>query len=141
MSTTTGTSQSAAQADARVAERHASLRWAGAPLLLTGVLLLVWTVGSIFRGGPVGLIMLGFFGTGMGLASFGANHDAAIAFALKARSAGGALSASLTAELDEELERDRAGTMGIKPAPNVAMALPFFAMAVQAFLASRLFGG
>lgn len=122
------------------AVRHARMRWVGAPLLLSGLGVLVWSIlwGAAGRGWLSAL--LGLLGTGLGLASFGANHDTALALALRVRESGGALPDFLARELDAELETDRAGTMGLRPAPRVAMALPFFALAVQAFAAWRLLG-
>lgn len=119
------------------AQRHATVRWAGAPLLFTGAGLLVASVVALAGGGSGWNIALSLFGTGLGLASFGANHDAAIAYLVQAPRK--ALPAKLQAELDEELQRDRAGTLALKPVPGVALALPLVAILVQGFVAWRLF--
>lgn len=124
------------QAVAR-AQRHATVRWAGAPLLFTGAGLLLASVLALAGGSSGWNIPLSLFGTGLGLASFGANHDAAIAYLVQAPRKG--LPQGLQAELDEELQRDRAGTLALKPVPGVALALPLVAILVQGFVAWRLF--
>lgn len=124
------------------ARRHAALRWVGAPLLVTGLFGLLSALLGLAGGGPGLNVMLGLFGTGMALASFGANNDTALALALRARDSGTErLSPQLEAELNEELERDRKGVLELKASPTVAMVLPVVATAVQAGLAWRLFGG
>lgn len=123
---------------ASAAARHASLRWAGVPLLVLGVGLLLFAVVTAVRGGPWTTIPHGLLSTGLGLASFGANHDAAIALAMRARREKEALSPGLSDELDAELARDRAGTMALHATPSVALAMPAVALAVQAWLAWRL---
>lgn len=124
--------------DANHASRHAALRWVGAPLLLTGFGLLIFAVVTWAGGGSGWNIGLSLFGTGLGLASFGANNDAALALALRASESGAALSPSLAAELEHELARDRSGLMGLIPAPTFAMIVPVLALGAQAFLLSRL---
>jgi len=119
------------------ARRHAALRWTGAPLFFTGVGLFIYAVVSFAAGGSAFNIALGLFGTGMGLASFGANHDAAIAFALQADHA--ALPKGLASEVDEEVERDKAAALALRPVPKVAMVMPLVALSVQAFASYRLF--
>jgi len=133
-----------ASADAKQARFHARLRWAGAPLLLTGVLLLGWGVVSVMGGQSVTVIFIGFFGCGLGLASFGANHDTAMALALSARDAQGeepVLSDELARELKEELDTDRGEVLSLRPSPRIAMVIPLVALLVQGFLLWRLSGG
>ena len=121
------------------AVRHARLRWAGAPLLLAGVVLFGLALLQVARGGvPWFAVMVGLFGVGLGLASFGANHDSAMALALRAERS--ELPRGMQQELDEELERDRAGTMSMKATPRIAMALPLFAGLVQCGLGYWLMG-
>lgn len=119
--------------------RHARLRWVGAPLLLCGVSLLGYAVFRSLVGGSGWTVAFAAFGTGMALASFGANHDAAMGYAFAGRGEG--LPSGLKSELEEELERDRDGIIGIRPAPTVGMVMPFVAVAVQAWVVWRLFGG
>ena len=126
--------------DLAIARRHASWRWTGAPLLLSGILLLLAALVGVIQGGSGFTAMLGMFGCGLSLASFGANHEAAIASALRARQGGAELPPRLAEDLDEELARDRAGTMGLRASPRVALALPLVALLVQTGVAWRLFG-
>jgi hypothetical protein len=121
------------------AARHASLRWAGAPLLALGTLLLLAAIVLVAQGQPWSLIPHGLLSTGLGLAAFGANHDAALALSLRARREKQPLPAALSDELDAELARDRAGTLGLHASPGVALAMPAVALLVQGWLAWRLF--
>ena len=132
-----------AEADARVATFHARLRWIGAPLLFSGALLLFWAVTAALRGGSGWLIMLGMLGTGMGLASFGANHDTAMASALRAQEggSGAALPEELAREVAEELQKDRAELLSLRPSPRIAAVLPLVALAAQGYLLWRLSAG
>ena len=120
------------------AVRHARLRWLGAPLLLSGVGLLGVAVYESFIGGSLLTAGLGAFGSGLALASFGANHDTAMALSFQARDE--ALPRSLKDELAEEMEKDRNGLIGLRPAPKIATTIPVVALAVQVWVAIRLFG-
>ena len=124
---------------AQQAQFHAKLRWVGAPLLLSGVLLLCTAVFRALIGGSGWTAAFSFFGAALALASFGANHDATMAYAFEGRGQG--LSPSLREELEEELERDRDGVVGSRPTPKLAMVIPVIAVCVQAWVAWRLFGG
>lgn len=121
------------------AARHASLRWAGAPLLVLGVLLFLAALLMVARGQPWTAIPHGLLSTGLGLAAFGANHDAALTLALQARREKQPLPPALSDELDAELARDRVATLGLRASPGVALAMPAVALVVQAWLAWRLF--
>lgn len=128
------------------ARRHATLRWIGAPLLVTGLLGLVTSLLGFVGGGPGLNVMLGLFSTGMALASFGSNNDTALALALQARDAvrageGEPLPQPLLDELNAELARDRKAVLELKASPTAATVLPFVAVLVQSGLAWRLFGG
>lgn len=127
-------------ADAALARRHALLRWTGVPLLLTGFALVGTALYAWSQGGQGINVGLSLFGTGLGLASFGANNDAALALAMRASEAGESLSASLTAELAAELKRDRAAIMGLKISSGFALVVPLVAVALQVWAASRLMG-
>lgn len=134
------------EALAAAAARHASVRWVGAPLMLTGLIGLVSAILALPGHGTWLDFGLGMFGTGLALASFGANNDAALSLALQVKEAtrGGAaspLSPALAEELDQELAADRAGVADLKAAPKVALVIPFVCMAVQGGLAWRLLGG
>ena len=131
-----------ANADAQNASFHARLRWVGAPLLLSGVVMFVWALSLAGRGGSLLTVMFGLFGCGMALASFGANHDTAMALAIRSRVGGeDTLSDSLAREVAEEMEVDRAATMSLRDSPRIAMVLPLVALGVQSFVFWRLFTG
>ena len=130
-----------AESDLSTARRHAMWRWSGAPLLLSGILLLLAALAGVIQGGSGFTAMLGMFGCGLSLASFGANHEAAVASALRARQQGADLPERIARDLDEELARDRAGTMGLRASPRIALVLPFVAVMVQSGVVWRLIGG
>lgn len=135
----------AADRDAAQALFHARLRWMGAPLLLSGVCLLGWSIVVVAQGASVVSFFLGLFGTGLGLATFGANHDTAMALALRAQDAGedngSNLSEHLVEELAEEMAHDRAELLSLRPSPKIATVLPLVAMMVQGFVLWRLTNG
>ena len=129
-------------ADAQHASFHARLRWVGAPLLLSGFVVLMWALSLIGRGGSLVTVMFGLFGCGMSLASFGANHDTAMALAIRSRVGGeDDLPLALAKEVAEEMEVDRAAMMSLRPSPRIAMVLPLVALMVQSFVFWRLFTG
>ena len=119
------------------AVRHARMRWIGAPLLLTGLGLLIAAIYAALMAGSLLTVGLGMFGCGLALASFGANHDTAMAIAFLNREGG--LPDSLAKELDEELKRDREGIVHGRPAPRVGMVIPVIALGVQLLVAYRLY--
>lgn len=122
--------------DALVAARHARLRWIGAPMLVTGLGLAGWAIYATIGGGGWLNVGMGMLGAGLSLATFGANHDTAMAMAYQARDSG--LSESLRDELEEELERDRDEVLDLRPAPRVGMVMPIIALGIQAWVCTRL---
>jgi hypothetical protein len=118
--------------------RHARLRWIGAPLLLTGSSTLVLAVYRAFVGGSGWTVGLAAFGTGLALATFGANHDTAMAYGFAAREE--ALPRALKDEINEELERNRGGIVDTRPAPRIGHVIPVVAFTVQALAWVRLAG-
>jgi hypothetical protein len=118
------------------AARHARLRWIGAPLLVTGFGLAGWSVYLTLGGGSWLNVGLGMFGAGLSLATFGANHDTAMALAFRARDEG--LPEKLREELETELARDRDELIDLKPSPKIGMAMPVVALALQAWVCTRL---
>ncbi len=119
--------------------RHARMRWLGLPLLLGGLALLVLGIISMIGAGSWTSVALGLFGTGLALGAFGANNDTALAYALEARRlTPDALPDGLSAELDDELERDRAAVMGLHASPRVAVAMPLAALLVQCLAVWKL---
>lgn len=125
--------------DIQVAVRHARLRWIGAPLLLTGLLLVLLTVLQMVSGGPGWMVMLGLFGLGTALASFGANHDTAMAHAVRVRLHAN-LPVPLRDEVNAELARDRNDVMGLRPSVMAGLVVPVVCICVQGFVAWRLLG-
>ena len=128
----------------RLATRHLKLRWIGAPLFVSGLTLLVLAVRAALHGASGWTVLFACFGTGMGLASFGSNHDAALAYAYEVHrdpDPGPGLGTTLAAELDEELARDRIGVGELVAFPKVSMIVPFVATGVQLWVASRIFWG
>lgn len=130
--------ESEAARSVAVARRHATWRWSGAVLLPSGLLLLGGALLQSLAGGSGWNIALGLFSSGLGLASFGANHDTAMAHTLRARGSRD-LPAGLLKELDEELARAKGGDPALRPSPKVALVLPLVAAGVQAWVAVRLF--
>ena len=135
-------SMAATDATVQRVQRHAHLRWIGAPLLLSGLGLLCYALFGVFVGGSGMTLGLSALGTGMALASFGANHDTAMALAFQLQGSGDlSLPTGIRDELEEELERSRDAVIGLRASPRVAMVLPLVAVLVQAWVAFRLFGG
>jgi hypothetical protein len=124
--------------DAARAARHARLRWLGAPLLLTGLLLAGWALFLSLGPGSGWNVGIGMLGAGLSLATFGANHDTAMALAFRAREGG--LPDALRTELESELERDREDLIGLRASPRVGLVMPVIALGLQAWLCSRLIG-
>ncbi len=89
-------------------------------------------------GGSLWIVAISALGTGLALASFGANHDAAMGLAFKGREEG--LPRALKDELAEELEKDRDAVIALRPAPKVALVIPWVAVSIQAWVANHLFG-
>jgi hypothetical protein len=102
--------------------------------LITGLSIVGLCVATWLMQGTGGyLVFLGFLGTGLGLAAFGANHEATIALALRVKEQGvEELPENLAKELVEELQRDKDSTKALQAFPKTAMALPLVAVAVQA---------
>ena len=110
-------------------------------MFLTGLGLLFTALAGWVAGGSGWSVMLSVFGTGLGLASFGANHDTAMAYALRVRQdRETALPDALRREVQEELEVDRDSMLSLRPAPRVALVVPLVAFAVQSWVLLRLVG-
>ena len=120
----------------QLAVRHLYFRWIGAFLLVSGVLLFLRHAFVTFE--PSNLVKQIFIlGSCMlAFASFGINHDTAVAYALRAREEGVALSEHpiLEMELKEDLARDSAGTMSLKPHPVLSYVIPGVALLLQGYL-------
>jgi hypothetical protein len=127
-----------ADAALRSARTHARWRWTGAPLLATGGVLLILAILGAMRSGPISTVMLSIFGCGLSLASFGANHEAAVVLALRARDGGVTLPDALAGEVKEEMARDRTATLALRASPKIALVLPLVAVVVQSLVVWRL---
>ncbi len=126
----------ASTSEVLLASRHARLRWIGAPLLVTGLGLAGWALYSTMAGGSWWNVGIGMLGAGLALATFGANHDTAMALAFRARDED--LGEPLRGELEEELERDRDEVIGLKPSPRVALVMPVVALSIQVWVCTQL---
>lgn len=127
--------------DLQRATLHARLRWVGAPLLLTGLLLFLAALTQAIGPAPWTLVPHALLGSGLALASFGANHDTALALAQRMVEAGHRPPAPLDEELAAAVAADRAGTLALRPAPTVGLVIPVLALLVQLGLGWRLVGG
>lgn len=124
---------------APLATRHAALRWVGLPLFVLGLALLVAAIVAVVGGAPWTRIPLAMLATGLGLGSFGANNDTALATALKVQESGGRdLAPALAAELSAELARDRAGVLALHASPRTGLVLPVVALVLDAWLIGLL---
>jgi hypothetical protein len=124
--------------DLRTVLRHAQLRWVGAPLLLSGVLLFLAAAEGFLFGRP-GLPMLAVGGTLSGLAAFGANHDTAMALAMRLDPE--LLPPDLAKEVEQEAERLRKGAAALRPNQTAALLLPLISSGIQVAVLVRLLQG
>ena len=125
----------------RSAHLHFKLRWAGFCFLLSGVALFLYFLAKLFAGGSIVYTIFSFVSCGLSLGAFGINHDTAIAYVLRAQSEGVLLSnhPMLNQELKEDLDRDRAETMLLKPHSILSYLIPCIAFALQGYLWSVVF--
>ena len=120
----------------KAVRRHSRIRWTGVPLLVTGLSVVGLCFAQWLQGGSGYIIFIGLMGMGMGLASFGANHEATLAFALQVKRAGREeLPEKIDRELRDERERNMEGIDAIQPFPRTSLALPFVAICIQFFVA------
>ena len=124
------------------ANRHIRIRWAGAPLFATGLVLFLFAFQQAMKGGEWFFVLLGMACTLMGLTCFGLNHDTAISLALEARQLDETVEFSdeLDRELKEELARDTAGAFALQGNPRLAFFLPVVVILLQITEAYLLFG-
>ena len=122
--------------DLKAVKRHARIRWSGVPLLLSGLTVVGLCVAQWLQQGSGYIIFIALMGMGMGLASFGANHEATMAFALRVKRVGQeALPEKIETELQEECDRNADALDAIQPFPRTSVVLPFVALGIQAFVA------
>lgn len=124
------------------ANHHIQLRWIGVPFLLAGLFLLFTAFQQAVQGGSWFYVLLGVACSLMGLTCFGLNHDTAISLAVEGRKQDEdlVLSSQLEKELRIELERDKAGALGLQGNPKLALMLPLIVLAVQCTEVYLLFG-
>jgi hypothetical protein len=124
---------------------HARVRWVAVPLLVSGGAQLVWALVAAALGGSWLDLLLAAVGCLLALATYGANHDAAVALLVRLRPEAGAplrgAPEALLAEVDEALRKDEAGTRALAPHGVAARALPVLTMLAQALVAWRLLRG
>lgn len=125
--------------EAAAAAQHARLRWVGAPLLVSGAVILFVALTDSLRGGSGGAVLAAVGGTLSGLASFGVNHDTAMAFAMRAPAE--RLTAPLAEEVAGERERLRKGAPALRPNRAAGLLVPLISIGLQGFLTWRLLSG
>ena len=117
-------------------QRHRSLRWLGFPMLTIGLLGVVAALGmAVAADGRWSALMLYIGASGLSLATFGTHNDTAIA--LMARHPED-LPRDARSELEEELTRDKAGTLSLKATPRTAWVITVIAMGLHAAALSRM---
>ena len=122
-----------------LARRHLSMRWLGIPLFLLGVAGLGTSSGLLILDRAPWHLVLWYFGaTALSLGTFGNHSDTGIAFMVRAEP--GDLTPPMRAELREELNRDRAGTLALRPAPMAAATLTLMALAFHILAGWKLMG-
>lgn len=117
---------------------YRNLRWAGLPLLFTGVCLLLLAIAMVATGqAPWHRILLGMLATGTGLASFGVPNDTALALMKHHPSA---LDDAMKAELSQERTRRAEALASVGPQPRLAHVMPLLSLSASALLLWRLIG-
>ena len=124
------------------AEFHLRVRWLGAPLFLVGVGIFLYEMATVTQSQDWFFLLLSIGCAMLGLTTFGVNHDTAVAIALqaKAKSEEVQLSSALKRELEEDLQRDRSGTMALVANEKTAVVVPFLAVLLQAIVLWRILG-
>jgi hypothetical protein len=120
------------------ATRHARLRWLGVGLFLAAVLNLGATLACL----PMGITRLGdvlvcLFATGLGLGTFGAHNDTALAL-LRDNRWSEHTPKALRRELDAEVLFNRIGLSETEATPRTAWVLTVVAPLVLLWAVSRL---
>ncbi len=124
---------------ARAARRHAAARYLGMPLFALGAAgLLAALYAWATAGGTGGGVALYLGATGLSLGTFGTHSDTALAHMVRAGR--GALPATLAAELDGELDRDRQATLELSATPRIAWGITLAALGLHTLAGLRLAG-
>jgi len=122
----------------RQAARHARMRWFGVGLFLIGVLAL----GAALAGLPMGIthtgdVLVCMFSTGLGLGTFGAHNDTALAL-LRDNRWIDATPRALVREIDAEVLFNRLELSELEATPRTAWFLTVVAPLVFTWAVSRL---
>ena len=116
---------------------HNNLRLLGIPLFLMGLAGLITAIVLVNQGQARWHLILWTFGATMtGLATFGNHNENAVAWMLECEKS--ALSKKMKAELEEELNQDRAGILAIKPTPKLAAFVTILALCLQTVAGYKL---
>ena len=117
---------------------HLNFRWFGAPLFISGLILL----GTVVFTWPVThdhfALLLGFGCAMSGLTVFGVNHNTAMAFAVTTYPNIQELPKNVRLEIEEDLKWDKAKTLGLKANPKTAIFIPFLSIVLQSYVFVRL---
>ncbi len=112
------------------------MRWLGIPLFGLGLLGLLGAVGlALVADGQWSAAMLYLGATGLSLATFGTHNDTALALMTRQPES---LDREARAELDEELARDTADTLGLKATPKTAWGISVVALLFHGAALARL---
>lgn len=122
-----------------LARRHLSMRCFGIPLFLLGALGLGTASVLLVLDRVSWHLVLWYFGaTALSLATFGNHSDTGIAFLVRAEPS--ELTPKMRSELREELDRDRAATLALRPTPIAAATLTLMAIVFHILSARKLMG-
>ena len=117
---------------------HLKFRWFGAPLFLSGAVLL----GMVIMTWPMThdhfSLLLGFGCAMSGLTVFGVNHNTAMAFAVETYPKIQQLPQVLRLEVEEDLKWDKPKTLGLKAHPKTSLFIPFLSIFLQGYVFTRL---
>ncbi len=119
------------------ARRHLLFRQLGIPLFLLGLAGLITSLVLMNAGQLSWHVCLWYLGaTALSLGTFGNHSDTAIAWLVQVDP--GRLSPSQSRELQEEMDRDRNGTLSAKPAPAAATIITLLALLFHGLAATKL---
>jgi hypothetical protein len=115
---------------------HFKLRWIGAPLLCSGLLLLLQMLHFIRLGHPSWLLLLAAISSALALTSFGINHDTGVALAVEAEQEGASFEEHrlLEQELAEDMGYNSERTLELKPHRALSHLIPFVTCVIQLYL-------
>ena len=122
-----------------LARRHLTMRWMGIPLFILGFGGLCLATVLLVLDQASWHVVLWYVGaTALSLGAFGNHSDTGIAYMAQAEATD--LTPPMRSELREELSRDRAGTLALRPHPMAAATLTLGAMVFHVLAAWKLTG-